>query len=333
MIAVLASVWQGQVESFQDFYDVFWFGCPNNIRRCYDRINEFLTANVTTDDVEVNMNAIREWHTAMLRDLDSESGILDPHDQKMSKALSQLEALSHNDGPDLCTSSTYAALSNNDKATRGILRKLKPGELPERRIDKIVYHYAMKYAQECSDYHLQSFKSSYQNIKKEYLFHVKSFIGSILRRHLENKKNLLGFYDSKNADMFMRQKSFKTSQFAKSMRSVKSEGDAEVANRLLSVFAKNRFSTGLDADEKGYKIRAYEKLFVKPCENFVENFHDAFSHTPTIINEVEPQNVDPEKAEFYENLAYYHGCNTFLRDQVELFQRMLKMTNLKTKLY
>lgn len=300
--------------------------------KMYDRIDKYLTENVHTEDIDTNMAAIDLWIKA-----ETEHGVT-ADQTALLDALYQVYDLSLNDGSDKCTLLTHNNLKNNDRATRGVLRKLKPGEVPERRIERIVYHYAKKHAIECESYYLNEYERIIPKITRKIVERVRTFIEDLivsrLRKHPEYQRKL----NLTSINRFVREKSIKASEFVESIKAVRGTLDAEIANRWLEKFAtenndpdarflhKIQFKRNQEPYIDSLKFwLLFKKHLVQPCEEFVGILDPIFKRDLALVKESVKDEPGSLENDFYRDLAYYRVCRTVIQDENNLFKEMKKL--------
>lgn len=113
----------------------------------YLRINEHILDKVPSDDLDETMNEARKWLSE-----------IQASDKGLAEALEMFLSLPKTkEGADRrrCSEENYKILYANTRATGGRARFAKyPDEAP-RRVDEIVYHYAMNHAKYCHYFYLK----------------------------------------------------------------------------------------------------------------------------------------------------------------------------------
>lgn len=311
----------------------------NLLRKEFDRLNKLLTSTVDTDDVDKNMETVRKWIRHYVYEIKGRgvSGSL--------KALSLLESLSDVD-PVPCSRSSHDTLVANDMAAREFLQKLRAKEKPKRRIDKIIYHYAIKEASECEFYYMSEFELAGEKMTPSNYVKLRGFITDLIASRVD--KNMIRQYKLTNSSSLLDKKPIEASKFAEELKfhsSFWDLQDGQIAYKWLASFTGDDPVGGIFLNKIRYGgqwdifnraqvnekqlIKLFRQHLVEPCKEYVEKLHGAFSNNLTLVkmNDDANHSNDPRIVEFYKHSAYWHGCRRFLSKQNVVFNNLVRWIN------
>lgn len=119
----------------------------------YEQINEHLSSNVESEDLETNMNEARRW-------LDEE--VSKSSDKRLASALELLTSLATVAS---CNRESFEIVEANDYLTNHQAHDIGKGSAEETRVVKIVAHYATLQAEKCIKTYAKKIHQRYRTLK------------------------------------------------------------------------------------------------------------------------------------------------------------------------
>lgn len=305
--------------------------CFSNIkfRKYYDEIDEILK-KTKSEDPNTLMRAIRN-----LMKIESSLGLNRDKEYHL-KALNQLLDLAH-DGPGRCSPSTGRTLKKIDLSLRGAIVNLAPDEIPKRKIERFVNHYAEAFITEC-DY--EKLLSGFEKESFEYIENiVGEYIGS---RAAEDTMHSIFRPKIPDPSKFVQKQPEVAKTFAKSLieKSVRKQKDAAIVSKWIEIFImkklnpqpkylRNVFSTGKVIVDRNDAESLFKEYVTIPCNEFTELVGITFGNKWALAKSIKRRMNLAEKAKLYKNLAYYYGCLSLKHNQYEII-RELERINRRT---
>lgn len=140
-----------------------WFN--KYLKSDYDKLNEYLVETVPSEEIESNLEQLRKW----LRETEI-PGPFKKVDKSMSKAINQILALQEVDQK--CDHDGFVLLRANSYATRHFMRT--KNVKPQRRVDMIMHHYAIKHKERCWDLYPELVATAMQKLNGNSLTSIKA---------------------------------------------------------------------------------------------------------------------------------------------------------------
>lgn len=293
----------------------------SRFRHHYDGIDSFLIENAPNQNETETMKIIEDW---IKRETDTNFHLTRKEAIKL-RALVQLHNLVQTDGPGRCTLSSSRILQDNDLSLRGSISKLAPGEVPKRRIERLVNYYVTKFVHECDhEQLLKDFDPKSLNFVRKI---VGDLIGSRARDELAYQ-----MFNSRSIDpaAYVDQQPLTASNYAKSIKYIRPLRDVGIVYRWLSKLTVANYDSmvtylkkvkGPDGQSKvdgNMVYKLYKRYLGKPCEQFVERVESTFGSHWALAQSTKLHKANGTEAHLYKNLAYYHGCSAVLHSEEKL---------------
>lgn len=313
LLAITASICPIEVDGFM-------FG--NNLRDStklrsyYDEIDSFLRDKVPREDINDSMNVVERWAVR-------ESKTYLNQDRALRlRALLQLKNLLQTDGPGRCSLSTSRILQNNDLSLRGALSKLSPGEIPKRRIERLVNHYALAFIQECD------YKEVLKEMNSDSLKLMTNIVGAFLSTRAVDELVCVKLHTCKfdpSSAIFLQQHPTVVSNFAKKLENLRWQDTMVIYKLLSNARRKNsdpsvkylsgkRFNLGKNVDI------VYREFLRNPCLQYKAKVESSFGNSWALAQSKKLHKRMGTEGSLYENLAYYYGCTFILNKEDDLIE-------------
>lgn len=162
-----------------------------DIQESYDKIDKHLSKKIKSDDVNKNLVEAERWLDKLKRKSDACFAFHRDATCDLVSALELLLSLKNILDPKACDDASRKIVNENDEASRLIGNYYK--KEPERRIEKIVYHYAKEYYSMCHPDIVSPFFAQLDQETLKYLLNIgitnllplMFFVGSCIDRARE----------------------------------------------------------------------------------------------------------------------------------------------------
>lgn len=150
------------------------------IAAALDQIDEYLVENVKTDDIETNVNALRDFKRSLLRNntLGYNNEIVIPVIDQINDQILLPQDLSY------CNREGYEIIRRNNIATDNRLIKRHKSRFPLQRVELILHHYATKHALSCYEKYRRMFRSLLKQMNTSSFRMIDAFIEAMMMRRL-----------------------------------------------------------------------------------------------------------------------------------------------------
>lgn len=267
-----------------------------DFNKSYRTIDSYLSDNVSTDDIDLNMKVASEW---LSKDLKK-----DPtKNERLIDALELFISLRDTYRGKKCDQNGYDILFKNLLATENC----GLGKRSERRIDRVVYKFLHDHARNCQRTYPVNFEKIYANMDPIRLGYVEFFL---------NEKNLQNFLgDSKNIQTFF-------STLVKNQQRIQGKFGSRMAFDAINALSvndedgKSLYQSSIDVRKEKFR-KLFERYIIEPCRFFVNELGpDVF--VPSRFEAMFFHRLDESNILFYKSWARFRVC-TYVLDNEDNF--------------
>jgi len=309
-------------ETFEDKLTVTKFFAGRYYENAYKTIDDYLTKNVASQEVEANMAKAKEW-------LELERAKGSSFKKGLVEALEQFTSLTRITETNRCNMNSHIILLKNDLATE---HRAREAETIERRVDSIVRHFIMKHAIGCVPYHLKALKALYWQLDTKMLHRVDRFVSSIIESRIGNMgKELRG---ARGVDFV---------KFGFSIDWLGRWSDVEATYKVIRELATEeadrtvRFlSNQMDSKTKQVvpvnkdKIKLlFERYVIKPCEYYIRELAELLGHAEYDLLAYQD---GPEASELFPKILSNRMCHLLIdQGAFSISRNLIRLASSRTE--
>lgn len=300
-----SNVWDGDLEAPVEILEV-------NYRKQFEKINEFLTSRVQTNELQPNIKKASEWYNQLLS-----SNFIFPQERKTIKALQLFLSLNDLEDRVKCNMESYRILLQNDLSADSVAHQMfHESELDSlNRVQRIIHDSSVRHAESCYSRYPDLFKEIYYKMDPTMVRKVKkTFDWYIQSQQAEGSES-----DSQKIyNRFVFQpEALGAWNFAKAMidRTEDLPLHSAPSNKIVSLLKEKGIN-------KKKTRQLYKERVLEPCRYYFDQLKDVF--IPARYDAVFHKEDDDD--EYYMSWARFRLCNSLLGlDRKQLIKQMGKI--------
>lgn len=282
------------------------------------KINEYLTQNVKTDNIEENLQKANE-----LLELEKRKNSL--FNGGFIKALQRFVKLNQINHDNKCNMNSYSILFENNESLSGQFHKIAP-EISQKsmnRLETIIYKLSLNHALECQKVYFKKYTKLFSELDSNLIRKVRVFQDNLFGEFLFNRGKFQG--DTPKSELL---------ETMNQLNSLKSKKIAHIAYDTIEELANDdpdRKYLKLVFENKDVILRSdkirelFVRYLIEPCEYLIKEFDKIFvpyKYDMSMLKPAEQQQAFEGKSEeelkFFVTLSRYRLCRLLAENEQKI---------------